>query len=135
MSMSRVVVPDERRIDALVSKHVRMFRVARKLSQTELGEKLSVTFQQIQKYEKGTNSMPSGRIRMLCDALGITPNDLFGVKTNGHEKLPTLSPQIYRIAFKMEALPPAMRLAIGSLVDDLMEHITQEPPRKVPIKR
>jgi DNA-binding Xre family transcriptional regulator len=52
------------------------------MSQTELGKSLGVTFQQIQKYEKGTNAIASTRIPDLCRALKITPNDLFGVSSN-----------------------------------------------------
>ena len=74
---------DERRIDTTVSKRLRMYRIARNLTQTDLGNALNVTFQEIQKYEKGTNSMASGRLRLACDALRVTPNDLFGVHVNG----------------------------------------------------
>jgi hypothetical protein len=40
-----------------------------------------VTFQQIQKYERGTNAVASTRISDLCRALEMTPNDLFGVSS------------------------------------------------------
>lgn len=110
---------DERRIDEIVSKQIRLYRLARNLSQTELGRKLNVTFQQIQKYEKGTNSLASGRMRQLCDALGITPNDLFGIKSGAQDEIPKLSSHAYRLAFKVDRLDFSVRMAVGQLVDGL----------------
>ena len=42
-------------LDAMVGAKVRVFRINRGISQTALAEQLGVTFQQVQKYEKGTN--------------------------------------------------------------------------------
>jgi len=41
------------------------------LSQEKLGERLGVTFQQIQKYEKGTNRIGSGRLQEIANVLGV----------------------------------------------------------------
>lgn len=38
---------------------------------------MDITFQQVQKYEKGLNRLPAGRMLAICLALDITPNDLF----------------------------------------------------------
>jgi transcriptional regulator with XRE-family HTH domain len=61
-------------IDAKIGSVIRMRRVKLGLSQTDLGNALGVTFQQIQKYERGTNAVASTRIPDLCRALEITPN-------------------------------------------------------------
>ena len=42
-------------VDIHVGKTIRIKRLMRKVSQTELGDRVGVTFQQIQKYEKGSN--------------------------------------------------------------------------------
>jgi len=68
-------------IDKKIGSVIRMQRVKLKMSQTELGDALGVTFQQIQKYERGTNAVASTRIVDLCRALEMTPNDLFGVSS------------------------------------------------------
>ena len=66
-----------RRRDLLVDKKIgsviRMQRVKVGMSQTELGDALGVTFQQIQKYELGKNAVASTRIADLCRALDMTP--------------------------------------------------------------
>jgi DNA-binding Xre family transcriptional regulator len=65
-------------VDEEVGARVRQFRLRRGLSQAMLADGLGVTFQQVQKYEKGTNAIATARLPMLCDVLGITPNDLYG---------------------------------------------------------
>jgi transcriptional regulator with XRE-family HTH domain len=50
------------RTDKLVGQMIRTQRLLKGLTQTELGTKLGVTFQQIQKYEYGTSRVSSGRL-------------------------------------------------------------------------
>jgi transcriptional regulator with XRE-family HTH domain len=64
-------------IDIHVGKNIRIFRLAKGLSQSELGDAIGVTFQQVQKYEKGTNRVGSSRIVKLAIALGVPVNRLF----------------------------------------------------------
>jgi transcriptional regulator with XRE-family HTH domain len=61
------------------------------MSQTELGDKVGVTFQQIQKYEKGTNRIGSSRLFQIADALGVGPEYFFD------DPLAQLAPQVDRI--------------------------------------
>jgi transcriptional regulator with XRE-family HTH domain len=56
-------------IDAHIGTRIRMRRVERKLSQSELGDAVGVSFQQIQKYEKGTNRVGSGRLQLIANVL------------------------------------------------------------------
>lgn len=52
-------------------------RRALHLTQTELGRMISVTFQQIQKYEKGLNKISATRIFAISKALNVTVNYFF----------------------------------------------------------
>jgi transcriptional regulator with XRE-family HTH domain len=54
-----------------------MWRVERKMSRITLGEVLGLTFQQIQKYEKGINRIGAGRLQQICTALEIPVSFLF----------------------------------------------------------
>jgi transcriptional regulator with XRE-family HTH domain len=47
-----------------------MARMTAKLSQTELADRIGVTFQQVQKYERGANRVGSGRLVRIAEALG-----------------------------------------------------------------
>ena len=58
-------------IDVMVGKRIRLRRVQLGLSQTELGQKLGVTFQQIQKYENGTNRVSCSRLYETSVALEV----------------------------------------------------------------
>ena len=55
--------------DGEVGRRVRTQRLAKGLSQTELGERIGVTFQQVQKYEKGTNRIGAGRLSRIAQTL------------------------------------------------------------------
>lgn len=58
-------------IDIHVGQRLRLARVLRGLSQDELGKKVGVTFQQIQKYERGANRVSAGRLVALAKALDL----------------------------------------------------------------
>ena len=64
-------------VDASVGARIRYRRNLLGLSQTELGDRIGVTFQQVQKYEKGTNRIGSSRLLQICEALQVTPAWLF----------------------------------------------------------
>ncbi len=64
-------------VDQYVGRRLKLLRRQNHISQKALAERLGITFQQIQKYEKGLNRLPAGRMLAICLALDITPNDLF----------------------------------------------------------
>ena len=64
-------------LDALVGARIRVFRVHRKISQTDLAEQIGVTFQQVQKYEKGVNRVGAGRLLEVARVFNIQINALF----------------------------------------------------------
>jgi transcriptional regulator with XRE-family HTH domain len=69
----------DRLINKKIGSVIRMQCVKLRMSQSDLGNFLGVTFQQIQKYENGGHAVASTRIPALCQTLEISPNDLFGV--------------------------------------------------------
>ena len=58
-------------IDVHVGSRVRFRRMLLGMSQEKLGEKLGLTFQQIQKYEKGINRIGASRLFDLAQVLGV----------------------------------------------------------------
>jgi transcriptional regulator with XRE-family HTH domain len=58
--------------DVDVGRLVRVHRMARGLSQTELANRIGVTFQQVQKYEAGANRITMGRLTRIARVLGVT---------------------------------------------------------------
>lgn len=63
-------------IDAQVGNRVRLRRMLVGMSQEKLGELLGLTFQQVQKYEKGINRIGAGRLFHVAKILGV-PIDYF----------------------------------------------------------
>ncbi len=58
-------------IDIHVGNRVRLRRMLIGMSQEKLGEMLGLTFQQVQKYEKGTNRIGAGRLFHVSQILGV----------------------------------------------------------------
>jgi transcriptional regulator with XRE-family HTH domain len=67
--------------DIYVGSRVRMRRKMLGLSQDKLGEKLGITFQQIQKYEKGTNRVGASRLEAMSKALDVPVSFFFPDKS------------------------------------------------------
>jgi transcriptional regulator with XRE-family HTH domain len=64
-------------VDKYVGSRVRMRRIMLGMSQEKLGEALGLTFQQIQKYEKGTNRVGASRIKQISEILQVPVSFLF----------------------------------------------------------
>jgi transcriptional regulator with XRE-family HTH domain len=68
-------------IDKNIGKKIKALRLEHEMSQKELAEKLGVSFQQVQKYEKGTNRLSVGRLDQLCSIFAISMDVFMGNKT------------------------------------------------------
>ena len=90
-------------VDKLVGRNIRVLRLAKGLSQTELADELGVTFQQVQKYEKGTNRVGSGRLLKISGILGVKITDFFEGTDRMHDTA-------RRSVFDQLALPESFRL-------------------------
>jgi transcriptional regulator with XRE-family HTH domain len=82
-------------IDVHVGSRVRLRRMMLGMSQEKLGENLGITFQQIQKYEKGTNRIGASRLQHIARVLSMPVSYFF-------EGAPGLS-----TTTQPEGLPPA----------------------------
>ena len=71
--MSSVIHP----VDLRVGQNLRRVRTKRGVSQTLLADKVGITFQQIQKYEKGTNRISASMMHDIAEALNVDIITLF----------------------------------------------------------
>lgn len=94
-------------IDVEVGHRVRIERTARGMSQSALGQALGLTFQQVQKYEKGTNRVGAGRLTRIAKILGVSVSALIGAND---ERLSDGNPVRGSQALEHLALPGAARL-------------------------
>lgn len=71
-------------VDRHVGGRVRMRRMLVGMSQEKLGDALTLTFQQVQKYEKGTNRISATRLREIAGILGVGIDFFYeGIATTG----------------------------------------------------
>lgn len=77
-------------VDVHVGSRVRMRRILIGMSQERLGDALGLTFQQVQKYEKGTNRIGASRLQAIANILGV-PVDYFFDGMPADETTPMLN--------------------------------------------
>jgi transcriptional regulator with XRE-family HTH domain len=71
-------------VDTHVGQKIRARRTFLRMSQTDVADAIGITFQQIQKYERGTNRVGASRLQQISDALGVSPFYFFeGAPTVG----------------------------------------------------
>jgi transcriptional regulator with XRE-family HTH domain len=73
-------------IDVHVGARIRLRRTLLGISQTTLAEAIGLTFQQVQKYEKGTNRVSSSRLVDMANALEVTVSFFFEEMSAGVQK-------------------------------------------------
>lgn len=77
-------------MDKIVGRNVRFYRLARRLSQKDLAGRLGMSYQQVQKYEKGASRIGSGSLLEISGILGVSLLALFeggGAELTGNNKL------------------------------------------------
>src|SRR5215216_3153402 len=106
-------------VDVEVGQRIRIQRLQTGLSQTTLADQLGVTFQQVQKYEKGVNRVGAGRLTKIAKVLGVPVSTFFGAHDADLERSDrgTASSPL-----KLLTVPGALRLlrAYGQLDDGKM---------------
>ena len=111
------------KVDAQIGGRIRAIRMDRKMSQQELGEVLGVSFQQIQKYEKGVNRISAVRLHQIATALKTTTSQLTGLdggpQVDGFE----FDAESYKLAKAFSKLPDHLKSKFRSLI-----HSITEPP-------
>ena len=119
-------------IDIHVGSRMRMRRMALGMSQEKLAKALGLTFQQVQKYEKGANRMGSSRLQQAADVLGVAAAFFFegaGGGPYGSALSPAYiddfvaSEEGLRLAKAFMGLRPAVRRRIVDLVNEVAGEI------------
>jgi transcriptional regulator with XRE-family HTH domain len=74
-------------VDVLVGRNIHIHRIDKGLTQTDLGKRIGVTFQQVQKYEQGMNRVGGGRLYKIADVLGLPISAFFEGADSPHHKV------------------------------------------------
>ena len=124
-------------VDKYVGSRVRMRRIMLGMSQEKLGEALGLTFQQVQKYEKGTNRVGASRIQQISEILQVPVSFLFeggpGGTVNadgfGEAPSPAYVSDFLATSYGLALTKAFMRIKNGKLrrrIVDLVEHIADD---------
>jgi transcriptional regulator with XRE-family HTH domain len=117
-------------LDAMVGARISMLRVDRSMSQAMLAERIGVTFQQMQKYERGANRIGASRLSLIASVLGVSVGELFESSGAGSPGLNSpvrllAEPGALRVLKAYaRTTSPRVRLCIAKLV----ESIASRPP-------
>lgn len=126
-------------IDRHVGSRVRMRRMMLGMSQEKLGDALSLTFQQVQKYEKGTNRIGASRLQQIAHILQVPvafffegAPDLGDGPANGLADAPSPAyiSDFLATSDGLALTKAFMRISDAKLrrrIVDLVEHIAGEP--------
>ena len=103
-------------VDKVIGSRIRAARVMRNLSQTDLGDKVGVSFQQIQKYENAANRVSGSRLLMIAKELDV-PITYFYENLEGAEGTTEISTPAMRAARILSEMPD------GALKDQIYQLI------------
>jgi transcriptional regulator with XRE-family HTH domain len=130
-------------IDVEVGQRIRIQRLQCGLSQTALAKQIGVTFQQVQKYEKGVNRLGAGRLTKIAKVLGVPVTTFFGA--HDPENLEGSDCGTASSALELLMVPDAPRLLraysqldgdkMRQFIVDLVENIAADRKRPVAIDR
>ena len=109
--------------DIDIGMRIRLRRIELHVSQDQLSQALGVTFQQVQKYEKGTNRIAVSRFLDICRALKVDPNYLaaWGGKPLNVDDVQTNDSVNLRMAQAISLLPTKLRHPVQTLIHSLQE--------------
>lgn len=109
--------------DHSVGSILREARLQAGMSQSDLGRALGVTFQQVQKYEAGTNRVPASAYPVLFAKLNLSPQVLFGESgtAEGDAGPPLRSRSAVALMRAFEAMTPERRTLLLALARELAE--------------
>ena len=106
--------------DVEIGRRIRLHRLTKGMSQMEVASFCGITFQQIQKYENGTNRVGGSRLQQIANVLGVAPAAFFdaggtgGDNPIGGEIAELLTqPGAIRLLRNYVKLPPPLRYALA----------------------
>ena len=127
---------DPQPVDAHVGARIRFRRNLLGISQTEMAAQIGVTFQQVQKYEKGSNRIGVSRLMQICQVLDVTPEWLLEGAPAAKPKPRTPQLDAAFAAFQSDNLAPRLLLAWARLprrikrsMVTLMTALADAPPK------
>jgi len=117
--MKRTTEPDE--ADVILGRRLKSLRVRRGLSQTALGKVLGLSFQQIQKFERGAHRMRVSQLWRVVDRLGVPVTELLGITRTDTNEITDMvdTPMARRLMEAFQGLTSGERRCLAALAEEL----------------
>lgn len=120
--------PNRKRVptahDKMVGNNVRMLRLRNDMTQLQLGEKLGLSFQQVQKYERGKNRLNGEKLQQIAEIFGVSIPSLMNVSASpgdGDGGIPIVDKQSFTFMQDFQKLPPKVRAALVALILEILK--------------
>lgn len=121
-------------VDIAIGARIRHRREAARMTQAELAKYAGVTFQQVQKYERGANRVAAARLLQIAEALRTTGADLLGeLEDGGPDGLALATPGASALLTAFRSIDnPDTRNAVLAIVMSLAND--RRAPLRIPFR-
>lgn len=107
-------------VDIAIGARIRTRREALRITQAQLAAGAGVTFQQVQKYERGVNRIASARLLQIAAVLKTTGADLLGELDDADDALTLAHPGAAQLLASFRALPEPHRAALLTIAKGMV---------------
>jgi transcriptional regulator with XRE-family HTH domain len=112
-------------VDVAVGARIRIIRKGKGMSQGTLAQALGLTFQQVQKYERGSNRVSASKLVEIARTLEVSPSELLGEFDGANQPAidwATYTPEVVKLVENFKHIrSPRLRRAALKLVANLSE--------------
>ncbi|MGF1456159.1 MAG: helix-turn-helix domain-containing protein [Alphaproteobacteria bacterium] len=130
---------EARSYDHLIGRNIRAARVSGRLSQERLADLLGLTFQQIQKYENGSNRVTAGRLCQIARVCGVPIARLFSGVPDLETEIPVDLAGYARdralhgpLVEAVDRLPPKLRTQFRRMAEAMGDALDPVPSNPMP---
>lgn len=89
------------------------------LTQTQLGEMIGVSQQQVVSFEKGRRKVPVSALPKLSEVLGVTVEELIGIESQPSKRGPT--PKLQQQLEQLQRLPRSKQRFVAEMLDTVLQ--------------
>lgn len=106
-------------VDAHVGRKLKQIRTLKRLSQTDVARQLGLSFQQIQKYEIGSNRVAASRLFELAQIFDVTPSYFFEGLHDNENAAPKRDPGMEIVSALASITDDAIKSRIVTFIEDV----------------
>ena len=113
------MTPEETAFFEDLGSRIATLRKERGLTQTQLGEMIGVSQQQVVSFEKGRRKVPSSALPKLSTSLGVAVEELIGIESKPGKRGPT--PKLQRQLEQLQQLPRSKQRFVIEMLDTVLQ--------------